>query len=389
MTEAYQLVYKDMVAKHGMAYARRYFQGLGKARVAQTSQEVERTKFAKQAKAALQNAVEASKPTGEQAIRLAQDITAHDKQALGVSYPLVLACVAAALEAGHNPDDQRKCNSYHMGITYDTLGWMSARAEGRETPYCTKTIQRWLSKDARHADKLREWLAWRPWYTDTLQNYSTGESIGPVIGCHVVRVNTVPLKGSRLSLLGDWLRKQWRNLQAEIKAGRTSRARSASRTAVHIDRRTLRDAQAANFYMSDWQQHPPGEKAGPLSEHYIYPDIKTPSGVAQLRTDVRTAAFWLAKELGELPTQISEMRYLNAVWAAVKHDVVNGDSGAKVLLMQAVKLSHELNSDPTNTLKNKASYIWSLIEDRGFREYRRDAPARLFNKSLFKQVVEF
>lgn len=380
-----QLVYQLMAKHKGAAFANRWLKERygKKATPAQTAQ----ANWIEQAKKQLFKSASASRPSGQAAIDMARDLIPDaDIKALGRAYYLVVGLLAMALEAGHLPDDDKKCNSYHVGLTYDTLGYIAARAEGRDTPYCSKTVQRWLHPQASHVDALRRYMGARTWFTDTMQNYSTGESIGPVIGCHVVRVYTRPLQGGRVSVMGAWLRRQWRNLQADIRNGRTARAR-ASVTSVHIEKTTLDDVKQAKFFVSDWQQHPREGKTPLLEEHFIYPDTSNPAGLAQLRHDVQQTAKNLAVALGENPLDYPQKRYLAAVWVAVKHEIVNKDPGARRLLLQAVTLADELRADRANTLKDPAAYVWSLIEQRGFREYRRDVPPRLINKSLFEQTM--
>ncbi|MEM6429212.1 MAG: hypothetical protein AAF708_08235 [Deinococcota bacterium] len=67
-------------------------------------------------------------------------------------------------------------------MTYATLAVLAARAVGRDLPYTRRTIERWLSSTGVHAHAVRSVIGTRLWYTDTLINYITGESQGPVIG---------------------------------------------------------------------------------------------------------------------------------------------------------------------------------------------------------------
>lgn len=325
---------------------------------------------------------------GEQAICQAQEIVFPHKGELGNAYHLVLGLVACALEANHLPTDEGRCNSYHVAVTFDSLGWMAARAAGRSKPYCSKTIQRWLSKLAPHAQALRRFIAWRPWFTDTMKNYSTGESVGAVVGCHVFRVYTQPLESGKVTVKGKQMRRPWRNLETDIKAGKTAAQRTLEN--VHIDKATKDDASAAKVFMHDFS-NTPAEQKSLLQEHYVYPDISTTSGAAQLRKDVQQTARWLCLRLednGDAAWSLNHKRYLQAVWTAVKHQVVRGDSRATEMLRLAVRMASEIDHDGEATLKNKASYIWSVIEKRGFEEMRRDAKEfPVFCKSMYAQIT--
>ena len=82
-----------------------------------------------------------------------------------------------------------------------------------------------------------------------------------------------------------------------------------------------------------------------------------------------------------------QKRYLHAIWCAVKHDVVNHDSSGRKLLSLAARLAEEIDAEPQHSLKDKAAYVWSVIEKRGFAELRRDVPPRLMSKSMFEQML--
>lgn len=320
---------------------------------------------------------------GEIAINKAAVILAPDRQGLGLAYPLVLALVAMALEAGHDPDTD-SANSYHCLATFDSLGFIAARAVGRHKPFCAKTIQRWLHGGAEHAHVLRHYIGLRLWYTDTLINYSTNTSIGKVVGGHVVRVYTRSL-GGVVNPHKDALERQWRNLEADIKGGYTRAQADVSN--VHIGGTTLRDIAKTKLPLYDLTT--PGEsKTTLLEDYYNYPDIRQPEGAKQLRFDVEDAALKLCRHLEpdyEAGWNQRANHYRRAVWVAVKHDMIHKDHSGIDLLKRAIRMAHELQIT-SHTLKSPAAFIWHLIEEAGFKELRRDCPVRLIPQTVLKQI---
>lgn len=345
--------------------------------------------FAAHAEQVLEQKATRKPPVGEDALARAREIALPYRDELGKAFYLVVGLLACALEANHRPDDEDRSNNYHVGVTYETLGWMAARAKGRDKPYCSKTVQRWLHPMAEHAVTLRKFLGWRTWLTDTLKDYASGESRGVVVGCHVFRVYLTPLDDQReVKVAGEKMRRPWRNLEADVKAKKTACTREFQN--VRVYKTTRDDATAQKFPFEDFSNTP--REANLLQDYYLYPDISSVTGAAQLRNDVRKAARWLCGKLEPNPPAAwdkNERRYLQAVWTVVKAELIFDDRSARELLRIAVRMAEEIDQDGENTLKNKASYIWSLIEKRGFRELRRDkGVVSVFNKSLYVQITE-
>lgn len=377
---AFDAVYNAYVAKFGEAQARRW-----RAQYEQGKQTKQNDKPLEGITKSIIEATAPGKPVseGQYAIDDAAAILAPDREGLGQAYPLALALVALALEAGHDPA-QTNANSYHCLATFDTLGYMAARAVGRDKPYCSKTIQRWLNRSAPHAYVLRHYVGMRLWYTDTLINYETGKSIGKVVGGHVVRVYTRSL-GGVVNPSEPSLKRQWRNLENDIKDGRTGAC--ASTTHVHIGETTLRDVQAVKLPLYDLNTHLDGNK-NLLEAYYQYPDIRQPLGVEQLRNDVKALATTLETTLEPNSDGKNYDHYLRAVWVAVKHHVLLGNREGYDLLKRALVLARELQIT-SHTLKNPAAYIWAMIEAAGFAELRRDCPDRLISRNLLEQISAF
>lgn len=394
MTAGERLIYEAMVKRHGRSYADRWWHNAQRRhpKDTRTSQQRARDAFRERTTQRLERYATREPLTGVNAIERAQALVAPDRDALGLAYWLVVALVATALEGNHYPEDDDRCNNYHCATTFDGLGWMAARAKGRDKPYSAKTIQRWLHRDAPHAAALRRYIAWRAWMTDTMKDFETQQSVGPVIGCHVFRVYTRPLRQGVVTVIGSWMRRQWRNLEQDIRLGRTAsqRAKQEAQHNVHIQGMTKDDMYARNLFLSDFSHTHGTQKSHPLVEHYVYPDISTPSGMTLLRNDVQRAARWLCGKLEDMPLtawDTRRKRYLHAVWCAVKHELVNRDGSGRQLLMLAARLGEEIDAEPENTLKEKAAYVWSVIEKRGFSELRRDVPPRLMSKSMFEQML--
>lgn len=380
-----QLVYQGIRQLKGEAFAQRWLLERGHGAMdKRTVQQKSRDQLAHTLREAISQSIENQAPEGEQAICLAQELLAPSCQKLGVSYPLALALVTMALEAGHKPGKPGG-NNYHCLMTFEALGFVAARAIGREQPYTSKTIQRWLHHSAPHAKELRAWVGAKLWYTDTLINYSTGVSFGKVVGGHVLRVYTESLAGAVVTPHPQAMQEKWRNLEADIKAGFT--ASHAQLANVHIERTTLRDTQVRQIPAYDLST-PGGSSKILLEDYYKYPDIRQPRGVQQLRNDVQDAARELCQRLESCPItgwKEREGHYMRAVWVAVKHDIINNDRSGVELLNRAIRLSHELVMTP-HTLKSPAAFVWKIIEDAGFRELRRDCPSRLIPKTILKQI---
>lgn len=410
MTSGEQLVYEAMIERHGRLYADRWLRDKGIAKNAtirntplsdthtsrQHTRQHTRDAFRERTSQRLERYAKRDPLSGLDAIERAKELVAPDREALGLAYWLVVALVATALEGNHYPEDDDRCNNYHCATTFEGLGWMAARAKGRPKPYSAKTIQRWLHRDAPHAATLRRYIAWRAWMTDTLKDFETQQSVGPVIGCHVIRVYTRPLQQGVVSVVGAWMRRQWRNLEQDIRLGRTAAQRAkqcataGTQQNVHIYGKTKDQANANNVFLTDFSHTHAAQKSHPIMEHYVYPDISIPSGMTLLRDDVQRAARWLCGKLEDMPLTAWDncrKRYLHAVWCAVKHDLVNHDSSGRRLLMLAARLAEEIDAEPNNTLQDKAAYVWSVIEKRGFAELRRDVPPRLMSKSMFEQML--
>jgi hypothetical protein len=317
---------------------------------------------------------------------------------LGNAYPAALALTCAALEHGHNPNG-KDANTFYVFMTYDTLALLAARAIGRDTPYTRRTIERWLSKSAPHADALRSLIGARLWYTDTLIDYRSGTSQGPVIGGTVFRVYLRPLDGEQVRVEGDVMRQQWRDLELDRQAGKTQHTRQQEHAALPELRdvgiyKLSKDICADFNFTYTSLGNTPHESNLIKQEYYIYPDMRQTHAVDALRNDVQQTATYLASKLapwligydGQITPSLRK-RYLEAIWIAVKAELLGGTRHGFDLLKQATALADELYSGG-HSLKNPDAYLWHMLESRGFRELRRDyGGQRIMSKRMFERVA--
>ncbi len=335
-------------------------------------------------------------PCYADALEQARTLLEPRRTSLGNAYPAVLALTCAALEHGHQPEDDASCNNFYLFMTYETLAVLAARAVGREVPYTRRTIERWLSSTAIHAHAVRSVIGARVWYTDTLINYSTGESQGPVIGGTVFRVFLRPLDSQQVRVEGNIMRHHWRDLELDRHAGKTqyNRATLPSLTNVGIDKSSKDVSKVFNLV---YLLPPNTSRDSNLinQQYYIYPDMRQKHAVDALRADVQTTATYLASKLAPwLITQQGEIvesvrnRYLEAIWVAVKADMIGGTRLGFELLKQTIALADEVYSAP-HTLKNPDAYLWRVLAQRGFDELRRDyGGQRVMSKRMFEQLTQ-
>jgi len=317
---------------------------------------------------------------------------------LGNAYPAALALTCAALEHGHNANS-KDANTFHVFMTYETLAVLAARAVERDNPYTRRTIERWLSKSAPHAHALRTIIGARLWYTDTLIDYRTGESQGPVIGGTVFRVYLRPLDGEQVRVEGDIMRHQWRDLEFDRQAGRTQHTRQHD-AATPLELSDVGIYKLSKDFCEDFQlvytQLGNTNRESNLikQEYYIYPDMQQKYAVDALRYDVQQTATYLASKLapwligydGQITPSVRK-RYLEVIWIAIKADVLGGTRQGFDLLKQATNLADELYMGG-HSLKNPDAYLWSVLESRGFRELRRDyGGQRIMSKRMFEQIA--
>ena len=203
--------------------------------------------FRKQALADLLGRVKGRELYGEKALRLAEEIIGPvEREKLACAYPLVLLLVKGVLEDSRRPGERGE-NDYHVLSNLPTVGVLCAAVTARKSSYTEKTIRRWLSPTAPHANALRRWLGWRNWYTDTLleyrkgidpktgKTYKTGQSRGPVVGGTLFRVRLTPLehiseerlakcdkdRPSVIQPLKPQLQRHWRDLERDRHEGKT------------------------------------------------------------------------------------------------------------------------------------------------------------------------
>ena len=120
------------------------------------------------------------------------------------------------------------------------------------------------------------------------------------------------------------------------------------------------------------------------SQNYLYPDIATETGAIQLRLDVEHTANLLLERLegcvvGERWLKLKQ-RYRHAVWTSYKaHRYGKTRAGYDQLKMaydlaQEVGLSQkraEMEHKPF-AIRDKAAFVWSVVEREGFAELRRE-----------------
>jgi hypothetical protein len=300
----------------------------------------------------------------------------------------------AALEHGHTPEG-KDANTFYVFMTYDTLAVLAARAMQRNKSYTRRTIERWLSKAAPHADALRTIIGARLWYTDTLIDYRTGESQGPVIGGTGFRVYLRPLDSQQVRVEGDFMRHQWRDLELDRQAGRTQRERVALPDLSDVGIYKSSKDFCIDFQFVYTQLGNTNRESNLIKqEYYIYPDMRQKHAVDALRNDVQQTATYLASKLapwligydGQITPSVRK-RYLEAIWIAVKAEVIGGTRHGFDLLKQVTALADELYGGG-HSLKNPDAYLWHMLESRGFRELRRDyGSQRIMSKRMFEQVA--
>ena len=337
-------------------------------------------------------------PVGRAATEAAAALIGPEwKEALGRAYPLILLLVRSALEGGHQAKTENT-TLYHAFSTLPVLGALCAAVEGRNKPYCEKTIRRWLARGAKHAAPLRCWLGWTVWTTDTLleyrrgvdpktgQPYLTGKSRGPVIGGTVLRVYLDPLTPEQLERsaaggvrpLAEALRHSWRCLESDRHQGLTTASKglpvSQAELNVRVNEERTKDLVKCGLVFRD-RSKSPRQKTNVLAQEYVYPDIGTLEGAKRLVDDVNRAARTLMQAIEGRDTNAKgeslEGRYRHALWVAVKADRYGDDRTGFELLRLGVRLAEELKREQ-HTLKDPGAYVWSLLEARGFKELRRD-----------------
>ena len=113
-----------------------------------------------------------------------------------------------------------------------------------------------------------------------------------------------------------------------------------------------------------------------------------------LRHDVQRTATYLASKLapwligydGQITPNLRK-RYLEAIWIAVKAELLGGTGHGFELLRQVTALADEVYQGG-HSLKNPDGYLWSVLESRGFRELRRDyGGQRIMSKRMFEQIA--
>lgn len=397
MTSGKQMVYETILKYKGHAYADRWLADY----TAGTCAIPESAPLAPSQAIPEPSPEAVSKPaplTYADALAKATTLLESRRAELGNAYPAALALTCAALEHGHTPDG-KDANTFHVFMTYETLAVLAARAIGRDKPYTRRTIERWLSQAASHADALRSIIGARLWYTDTLIDYRTGESQGPVIGGTVFRVYLRPLDGQQVRVEGDIMRHQWRDLELDRQAGKTHHTRQCEHAALP----SLSDVGiyepskdiCANLQLVYTQLDNTNRESNLIrQEYYIYPDMRQKHAVDALRGDVQQTATYLASKLapwligydGQITERVRK-RYLEAVWIAVKAEVLGGTRHGFDLLKQVTALADELYRGG-HSLKNPDAYLWHMLESRGFRELRRDyGSQRIMSKRMFEQVA--
>lgn len=391
------IIAKALAGQYGQAYADNW---LAKQRSEKVEpgvlKAVKTVSSADSRERAVSNTYEPPQPGGK-ALRAAEDlIGSHWRVRLGLAYPLVLAAVKAALEAGVAPAG-KDANSYHCLTTIPTLTILTSALLGRKTCFNQRTLERWLSPQASHAAALRCWLGWKTWYTSTYRDYATGEA-RCTPGGTVFRVYLKPLRlpnDDRLPAiypLANHMAKDWRDLELDRRSGRTfgrtyQHAEYASQRVdpkcVGIETKSNREACALiGGVWEEFRNTPefPG-KALLGQQYYIYPDMRSVEGSTTLRNDVDTYATWLAELVTDLKTVDNVInRYREAVWVAVKAELYGDSRRGFELLDRLRRLALELKRED-HTLDDPAAWCWKQVEDAGLRELRRDynyAPGRFY-----------
>ena len=244
--------------------------------------------------------------------------------------------------------------TFYVFMTYETLAVLAARAIGRDTPYTRRTIERWFSKSAPHAHALRSIIGARLWYTDTLIDYRTGESQGPVIGGTVFRVYLRPLDNKQVRVEGDIMRHKWRDLELDRQAGKTHHTRQHD-PATPLDLSDVGIYKLSKDFCADAQlvytqlTNTTCQSNLIKQEYYIYPDMRQKHAVDALRQDVQQTATYLASKLapwligydGQITPSVRK-RYLEAIWIAVKAELLGGTGHGFELLRQVTALADEV-----------------------------------------------
>jgi hypothetical protein len=400
MTSGKQLVYETILKHKGHSYADRWLADYT-AGTRATPEPAPATPPVPSPKSSPKTTSPArSTPlTYTDALEQAATLLEPRRAELGNAYPAALALTCAAIEHGHNPNAD-SANTFHVFMTYDTLAVLAARAIGKDKPYTRRTIERWLSKSASHAHALRTLIGARLWYTDTLIDYRTGESQGPVIGGTVFRVYLRPLDGQQVRVEGDIMRHQWRDLELDRQAGKTHQTRQSDPAALpslsDVGIYKLSKDFCADFQLVYTQLGNTNRESNLIEqEYYIYPDMRQKHAVDALRGDVQQTATYLASKLapwligydGQITVSVRN-RYLEAIWIAVKAEVLGGTRHGFDLLKQVTALADELYGGG-HSLKNPDAYLWHMLESRGFRELRRDyGGQRIMSKRMFEQVAK-
>ena len=336
------------------------------------------------------------------------------RESLGVAYPLVLLLVKSSLEAGHRRLSG-DANLYHCCTTYWSLGILCAALVGKDTPFCTKTIQRWLSPTAPHAAALRCWIGRKAWTTDTLRRFETNEagkledvgSWGPRVGATVFRVYLNPLsryqqqhsEAGGVVPLACELRREWRDLDEERKGGRTARTcvSDMHEMGVRINEKRTKDCKEVGLAFFD-SSNSHGDRSHVITQQqYIYPDIHTVAGAKQLTDDVNSCVESILKALGAPHDKSHLAVWRKAVWTCVKADVVGGTKEGFALLRQGLQYVKETQADEAykreaqqkfKPVRDYSAYLMAYLNTRTFDALRRDyGEVRLFKRGIAHGVI--